>query len=92
MCWIWIRSTSRYQPHGHANNAEMVKAARNFTYHFPQYGYRHIITLMRSEGYEINHKRVEHIWCGEGLQLPRHKTVKRHFGERGDVKKRAQYT
>ena len=56
------RSTARYQPHGCANDAEMVKAVRDFAYRFPQYGYRHITALMRREGYEINHKRVERIW------------------------------
>ncbi|MEQ8675286.1 MAG: IS3 family transposase [Aggregatilineales bacterium] len=85
------RSTARYQPQGRSNDAEMAKAVRDFAYRFPQYGYRHISALMRCEGYEVNHKRVERIWRVEGLQLPRRKTVKRRFGERGDVKKRAQY-
>lgn len=85
------RSTARYQPQGRSNDAEMVKAVRDFAYRFPQYGYRHISALMQREGYEVNHKRVERIWRVEGLQLPRRKTVKRRFGERGDVKKRAQY-
>lgn len=85
------RSTARYQPHGRADDGELVEAVRDFAYRFPQYGYRHITARMRREGYTINHKRVERIWRREGLQLPRRKRVKRRFGERGDVKQRAQY-
>ena len=85
------RSTVRYQPQGQAEDAETVDAVRDFAYRFPQHGYRHIAALMRREGYTINHKRVERIWRQEGLQLARRKTVKRRFGEGGDVKQRAQY-
>ena len=41
-----------------------------------RYGYRRIHTLLRREGYEINHKRVYRLYCEEGLQL-RNKTPKR---------------
>ncbi|MCA9915885.1 MAG: IS3 family transposase [Anaerolineae bacterium] len=85
------RSTARYQPQGQADEAQTVEAVRDFAYRFPQHGYRHITALMQREGYEINHKRVERIWRQEGLQLQRRKSVKRRFGERGDVKKRAEY-
>jgi len=85
------RSTARYQPQGQADDGHMVDAVRDFAHRFPQHGYRHITALMQREGYEINHKRVERIWRQEGLQLQRRKAVKRRFGERGEVKKRAQY-
>lgn len=42
----------------------------------PRYGYKRIHTLMRREGWEINHKRVYRLYCQEGLQL-RRKTPKR---------------
>lgn len=41
-----------------------------------RYGYRRIHTLLRREGYEINHKRVYRLYCEEGLQL-RNKVPKR---------------
>jgi putative transposase len=85
------RSTARYQPQGQADDVETTEAVRDFAYRFPQHGYRHITALMRREGYTINHKRAERIWRQEGLQLPQRKKVKRRFGERGDVKQRAQY-
>ena len=85
------RSTARYQPQGCSDDAQTVKAVREFAHRFPQHGYRHVTALMRREGYGVNHKRVERIWRLEGLQLPRRKKVKRRFGEKGDVKQRAQH-
>ncbi len=41
-----------------------------------RYGYRRIHTLLRREGWQINHKRVYRLYCEEGLQL-RNKTPKR---------------
>ena len=34
------------------------------------YGYRKIAELLHIEGWKVNHKKVERIWRGEGLQLP----------------------
>ena len=33
---------------------------------FGRYGYRQITNLLRIEGWEVNHKRVERIWRQEG--------------------------
>lgn len=85
------RSTARYQPQGQADDAQTVETVREFAYRFPQHGYRHITALMQREGYAINHKRVERIWREEGLQLSRRKTVKRRFGQGGDVKQHATH-
>ena len=39
---------------------------------FGRYGYRQIHDhLLRIEGWEVNHKRVERIWRQEGLKVPR---------------------
>lgn len=43
---------------------------------FGRYGYRRITALLRSEGWCINHKRVQRIWRQEGLKVP-HKQPKR---------------
>jgi transposase InsO family protein len=37
---------------------------------FGRYGYRRITALLRSEGWCINHKRVQRIWRLEGLKVP----------------------
>ena len=38
---------------------------------FGRYGYRMITGLLRIEGWQVNHKRVERIWSQEGLKVPR---------------------
>ncbi len=36
----------------------------------PRYGYRRIWALLRSEGFEVNHKRIERLWRLEGHKVP----------------------
>jgi putative transposase len=37
---------------------------------YGRYGYRRITALLRTEGWIVNHKRVERIWREEGLKVP----------------------
>ena len=37
---------------------------------YGRYGYRRIAALLKSEGWQINHKKVERIWRLEGLKVP----------------------
>jgi putative transposase len=37
---------------------------------FGRYGYRRITALLRDQGWQVNHKRVERIWRREGLKVP----------------------
>jgi len=38
---------------------------------YGRYGYRRITAMLRQEGWEVNHKRVERIWRMEGLKVPK---------------------
>jgi putative transposase len=38
---------------------------------YGRYGYRRITALLRNEGWQVNHKRVERIWRQEGLKVPK---------------------
>jgi putative transposase len=38
---------------------------------YGRYGYRRITALLKQEGWQVNHKRVERIWRREGLKVPR---------------------
>jgi transposase InsO family protein len=37
---------------------------------YGRYGYRRVTALLRQEGWQVNHKRVERIWRMEGLKVP----------------------
>ncbi len=37
---------------------------------YGRYGYRRITAMLKQEGWEVNHKRVERIWRQEGLKVP----------------------
>lgn len=47
--------------------AEIVRLAKAYG----RYGYRRITVLLRREGWQVNHKRVERIWREEGLKVPK---------------------
>jgi putative transposase len=70
------RSTQRYDPiikgDEEVLRGEIVRLAREYG----RYGYRRITVLLRWEGWQVNHKRVERIWREEGLTVP-HKHPKR---------------
>ena len=46
---------------------DIVKLATRFG----RYVYRRITTLLREQGWQVNHKRVERIWRREGLKVPK---------------------
>ena len=37
---------------------------------YGRYGYRRITAMLKKEGWQVNHKRVERIWRREGLKVP----------------------
>ena len=37
---------------------------------YGRYGYRRITAMLRREGWQVNHKRVQRIWRQEGLKVP----------------------
>jgi len=37
---------------------------------YGRYGYRRITAMLKNEGWQVNHKRVERIWRSEGLKVP----------------------
>ena len=42
----------------------------NLTKQYGRYGYRRITALLQSEGFRVNHKRIERLWRREGLKVP----------------------
>ena len=53
---------------------------------YGRYGYRKIAELLRIEGWQVNHKKVERLWREEGLQIPqRHRKRKRLYHKDSSV-------
>ena len=48
----------------------MTEAIINMASQYGRYGYRRVSALLRNEGWQVNHKRVERIWRQEGLKVP----------------------
>jgi transposase InsO family protein len=49
----------------------LTKAIVDLASEYGRYGYRRITALLRTEGWHVNHKRVERIWRREGLKVPK---------------------
>ena len=73
------RSTQRYKVLPEDDDSlrlALIQLAKQYG----RYGYRKITVLLRAEGWEVNHKKVERLWREEGLQQPqRHKKHKRLY-------------
>jgi len=53
------------------NDQEVLRAAIvTLATRYGRYGYRRITALLRRDGWQVNHKRVERIWRQEGLKVP----------------------
>ena len=50
-----------------ATRGDVVRLAGRFG----RYGYRQVANLLRIEGWQVSHKRVERIWRQEGLKVPK---------------------
>ena len=65
------RSTCRYDAHEPDNERILAERIIQLATHYGRYGYRRITALLRREGWQVNHKRVQRIWRQEGLKVPR---------------------
>ena len=51
--------------------ARLVERIIALATQYGRYGYRRITAMLRQEGWQVNHKRVERIWRREGLKVPK---------------------
>ena len=65
------RSTQRYEPLVADDEDQLVKRIIELACEYGRYGYRRITAMLKHEGWNVNHKRVERIWRQEGLKVPR---------------------
>jgi len=65
------RKTQRHIPHITDEEAGLVARIIELATQYGRYGYRRITAMLRQEGWQVNHKRVERIWRREGLKVPK---------------------
>jgi transposase InsO family protein len=65
------RSTQRHILKIPDDEERLVEHIVTLASQYGRYGYRRITALLRNEGWEVNHKRVERIWRREGLKVPK---------------------
>jgi len=79
------RSTQRYEASPEDDDSLRLALVR-LAKQYGRYGYRKIAELLRIEGWQVNHKKVERLWREEGLQIPqRHKKRKRLYHKDSSV-------
>ena len=64
------RATQRYEPKVSNDEAALTKRIIEMACEYGRYGYPRVTALLRQEGWQVNHKRVERIWRREGLKVP----------------------
>ena len=65
------RSTQRDTPVIREDENRLKTEIVRLASKYGRYGYRRITALLKREGFQVNHKRVERIWREEGLKVPK---------------------
>ena len=73
------RGTQRYCPGQTGEEERLVERIVELALEYGRYGYRRIAALLRWEGWQVNHKRVERLWRQEGLKVPRKQPRRRRL-------------
>jgi len=60
----------RYARRKSHDEEALRKDIMRLAFKYGRYGYRRITALLHTEGWRVNHKRVERIWREEGLKVP----------------------
>ena len=64
------RSTQRQKPSVKDDEERLRAAIIMYATQYGRYGSRRIKILLTSDGWRVNHKRIERIWIQEGLKVP----------------------
>jgi len=73
------RSTQRYNAKGKGNEGALRSDIVSLASKHGRYGYRRITALLKREGWQVNHKRVERICRQEGLKVPKKQPKRGHL-------------
>ena len=64
------RATQRKMINVSSKEEQLIARIIELATRYGRYGYRRITALLKQEGWQVNHKRVERIWRMEGLKVP----------------------
>jgi putative transposase len=73
------RSTQRQEHRVSEEHERLTERITELACEYGRYGYRRITALLRTEGWHVNHKRVERIWRQEGLKVPKKQSKRRRL-------------
>lgn len=73
------RSTHRFVARIPDAEPALVDRMVGLATQYGRYGYRRITAMLRSEGWWVNHKRVERLWRREGLKVPQRQPQRRRL-------------
>jgi len=65
-----VRSTQRREHPPPSDEPKLVRRMVELATEYGRYGYRRVAAMLNSEGWRVNHKRVERLWRLEGLKVP----------------------
>ena len=87
------RATQRYERILKNDEAVLVKRMIEVTKQYGRYGYRRVTALLQSEGFRVNHKRVERLWRQAGLKVPQKQPKRKRlwFNDGSCVRLRPRY-
>ena len=73
------RSSHRYLAKTNDEENVLLQRITELTTQYGRYGYRRITALLQTEGWKINHMRVERLWRQEDLKVPQQQPKRRHL-------------
>ncbi len=71
--------TQRYAPQVEDDEERLIARVIALATQYGRYGYRRIIAMLRQEGWQVNHKKIERIWRREGLKVPKKQPKRRRL-------------
>lgn len=73
------RSTQRWIPVVRDDEEPLTQEILKLACQYGRYGYRRVTSMLRNDGWRVNHKRVERIWRQEGLKVPSRQPKRRRL-------------
>ena len=52
------------------DDVELIERIKELRFKKPRWGYKRVYRRLRTEGFSVNHKRIERIWSEYGFTLP----------------------